>query len=408
MTSQEFFREALGALAAHRLRTVLSSIGIVFGIATVVTAFAIAEGARREAIDELSALGVENVFVRAVAQAPPADARRRPAAPALSIADMRAIQAATPGAVATAAVRVASVEITSDSNRAHAPLAGVTAGWRGIADVSVAQGRWLSERDAEERRRVAVVGDALARELFGEGDALGRRVRAGGAWHTVVGVLHAPAASPKRASLQRVEPGSALFVPLSVMDVSLGTGDDLNRVTEIAIRLDDVRRVAGASRSIDAILRRRQAPATWELVVPRALLEARLRAQRTFNVVLLAVGGLALAISGIGIMNIMLASVAERTHEIGVRRAFGARRREIVRQFALEAAILCTAGGVAGVPLGIVGAALVAALGGWPVTVTFASVALALVLAAGVGMVFGIYPARTAAALDPAAALRAE
>ena len=408
MTSREFLHEALGALAAHRLRTVLSSIGIVFGIATVVTAFAIAEGARREAIDELSALGVENVFVRAVAPAPPADARRRPAAPALSIPDMRAIEAATPGVAATAAIRVASVEMTSDVNHARAPLAGVTTGWREIADVSIARGRWLSERDAAERRRVAVVGDALARQLFGEADALGRRVRAAGAWHTVIGVLHAPATSPKRGSLQRLEPAAALLVPLSVMDVSLGTGDDLTRVTEIAIRFNDVREVEGASRSMDAILKRRHIAGTWELVVPHALLEARLRAQRTFNVVLLAIGGLALVISGIGIMNIMLASVAERTHEIGVRRAFGARRREIVRQFALEAAILCTAGGIAGVPLGILAAALVAALGGWPVTVTLASVALALVLAAGVGMVFGIYPAKAAAALDPAAALRAE
>ena len=156
-----------------------------------------------------------------------------------------------------------------------------------------------------------------------------------------------------------------------------------------------------------AARRHRVAPPAYEIVVPRELLKARLRAQRTFNAVLIAIGALALLISGIGIMNIMLASVAERTQEIGVRRAFGARRSEVIIQFGIEAALLCMVGGAAGVPLGAVLSGIVALTAGWPVSLSLGAIGLALALATGVGLTFGLYPAMVAANVHPIDALRA-
>lgn len=409
MTLRDTVDQALRALFAHRLRATLSSIGIVFGIATVVTALAIGEGARREALAEIGGLGIENLFVRAARLEAPgrSDGVR---APGLTVHDARAIAQRVPGVTTVAVVRPTQTEIANGSRRVPGSLLGVTHTWARVGRLDVSRGRWLNERDERGHRRVAVIGHALAASLFPAADAVGREVRAGDAWFRIVGVLQDNGRRrSRRASIQTHDPGAALIVPLQAMDVSLGNGDRLERVEEIVVQAagaDTVTRVAGA---VDGLLRARlPEEKAYDIVVPWQLLQARLRAQRTFDGVLIAVGGLALLISGIGVMNIMLASVVERTHEIGVRRAFGARRRDIVAQFACEATGLCLAGGLAGVPLGAVLSGAVALLAGWPTAFSVSSAALALGVATSVGLLAGSYPARLAARLDPATALRQE
>jgi ABC-type antimicrobial peptide transport system permease subunit len=209
--------------------------------------------------------------------------------------------------------------------------------------------------------------------------------------------------------LQSFNPDESVLVPASVMDARIGEGDAIDRVSEIVVRVVKGADPAAVSVAVAALLRRRHAGAAdrYEMVVPRELLRARLRAQRTFDAVMLATGFIALVISGVGIMNVMLAAAAEREPEIGVRRAFGARRMDIVQQFALEAALLCLAGGVAGIPVGGLLAWTVSLLAAWPVALSAGSVSLALALAVGVGLAFGIYPAYRAASTDPIVALRA-
>ena len=254
-----------------------------------------------------------------------------------------------------------------------------------------------------------MIGADAAMALFGGAPALGGRVRAAGNWYQIVGLIgDHPGAAVKPSPLQRVQLQSSVVVPVTAMDASLGEGDALDRVDEIAVRVASDQDVGRVASIVASVMGRRHADATdYEIVVPRELLQARLRAQRTFNGVLIGIGGLALLISGIGIMNIMLASVAERTQEIGVRRAFGARRHDVVAQFAAEAALLCIAGGVVGLPVGAGLAGVIALLAGWPVSVSMTAVLLALSLSTTVGLVFGIYPARLAAAIQPVDALRA-
>jgi putative ABC transport system permease protein len=187
-------------------------------------------------------------------------------------------------------------------------------------------------------------------------------------------------------------------------------GDRTDRTEEIIVQARPGR-VETAARAIDALLARRfrvvpGARAPYEIVVPRELLRARLRSQRTFNAVLLSIGGLALLVSGIGIMNVMLASVAERTEEIGVRRALGARRRDILQQFALEAGVLCATASVAGIALGALLSAAIAAAAGWRMAMGVSGIALSLLLSAVLAFGVGLYPARRASRLDPATVLR--
>ena len=397
--------EAARALLAHRLRATLSVIGIVVGVATVVTAIAIGQGARDAAVREIGALGVDNVFVRSIA-AGRRTAERVSPAPILTRTDAETLAAAVPGVVAAAASRLWRGEAVGARGRASATLAGVTVSWSVVGRPALATGRWLMADDEHERRRVAVLGAALARALFGTIEPIGERLSIGGSWFVVIGRLgDGPS---RRSTVQRLNPDEAIFVPLGAMDVSIGDGDRPDRVDEIALAFASPHAVDGATRLVPALLERRLVdPARYELVVPRALLDARLRTQRTFNAVLFAIGTLALIVSGVGIMNIMLASVTERTQEIGVRRAFGARRPDVMFQFAAEAALLCIAGGVAGVPLGWLLAGSVAMLAGWPATISAWSAVLALALAAITGLLCGVYPARVAASIDPAEALRA-
>jgi len=405
MTSSDLLTQAAQGLALHRLRTTLSATGIVFGVATVVAALAVGEGARREATEQIAALGINNVFARATGKG----TAKAQGAPELTLEDAAALRDSVPGIVAVSAVRSIRTTITAPPIRREVVLAGVNVEWALVASAEVASGRWLTPNDLAERRRVVVLGYELARELFGDEMPIGRRVSMAGDWFEVAGVLSGQSVrSQSPAAAQRFDPNQIAAVPLAAMDARLGAGDALDRVEEIGLRAMAPDRVQAAAAAAAAILsRRHRGDADYEIVVPRELLRARLRALSTFNAVLMSIGALALLIGGIGIMNIMLASVAERTAEIGVRRAFGATRRIVVAQFALEAALLCVGGGSAGVAVGAMLAKAIAVLAGWPVSISAAGVAAALTMAASVGLAFGIYPAHMAGSVAPAEALRA-
>ena len=398
--------EAVAALLSHRLRTLLSAAGIVGGIATVITAFAIGEGARTAALLEIGALGIDNVFVQTTAA--PAGDRALPSAPVLSLADAAAIEATLDTVSRVGASRSARVEMSSDTRIAAAWVTGVTPSWDGIANLNLAAGRWLTADDARLQRRVAVIGGALSVTLFGGADPIRSRILAGGTWYLIVGRLAERRASGERTALRTADPAQSLLVPLVTMDVSLGHDDGLDRVQSIAVQVTGAAEVERASQVVTALMSRRHADnPRYEVVVPRELLRARLRTQRTFDVVLLAVSLLALVISGIGIVNIMLASVVERRNEIGVRRAVGARAADITLQCAIEAAILCGAGGLIGVPLGLALSWIVSVAAGWPVSTSLGAVLVALALAVAVGAIAGVYPAMVAARVDPIESLRA-
>ena len=403
MTAHDLLTQSTTGLLSHRLRTTLSSLGIVVGVATVVASLAVSEGARRAALADIGVLGIDNLFVRSASAA---DRNGRSLAPVLSRRDAEALLTLVRGVESIAVSRLTRAEVRHQGRAATAAVAGISATWTDLVSLTCEQGRCLSIDDERSSRRVAVVGAALSRRILPSGDPLGSLISIGGQPFRVVGVLP-PAERGSGSSLQPFSPDDAALVPWTVMDLPLGQGDDVQRVSEIGVRLRKGVSAVDVAAEITALLARNVPGGKgFELVVPRELLRARLQAQRTFDAVLLATGLIALIISGIGIMNIMLASVTEREQEIGVRRAIGARRWHIVAQFAVEAALLCLAGGLTGVPLGAGLSWIVALLAGWPVALTPVSIALALLLAAVAGLVFGIYPAQRAASIDPIEALR--
>jgi putative ABC transport system permease protein len=404
MITVDTLGEARRALLAHPLRAGLASLGIVAGVATVVASMAVGEGARRTAIADIGALGVDNVFIRDAVATDPSQT----SAPELTRDDAAAIAGASAAIADVGLARVVRGEVSAAGGRQAAPIVGLTPSWSVILGLTPAAGRWIGTDDVRASRRVAVAGASLAAHLAPASPFVGADVTVNGDVFKVVGVLPAGPAAAGAAATALFDPDESVLVPIDVMDARLGPDDDMDRVSLIALHARpgaDVTAVAAMASRV--LASRHQGAPSWEVVVPRELLQARMRAQRTFDVVLLATGALALFISGIGIMNIMLSTVTERTMEIGVRRAFGARRQEIVAQFALEAGVLCGVGGLLGVPSGAALAWAIARFAHWPVAVSPQAAVIAVGLAAAVGLGFGIYPARRAAGVDPVEALRA-
>jgi putative ABC transport system permease protein len=395
MPPRALLRLALRGLLLHKLRSSLSILGVVFGVGAVVAMSSVGEGARKEALDQIGALGIDTITVRSRADGGAGGLRAR---------DAEAVAAVVPGVTAVAPVRVASLPLKG--TRQEVPVVGTTQAYQGASRLPVAAGRFLTLLDVTDRKRVAVLGASVARSLFPLSDPVGQSVLLGEDWFQVVGVLEGRATSKRAGAIRTRDVNGVVFVPLPALD--RGADPRPDGIDELVLRVAEADRVVAVAEVVRSVLRRTAGDSPLEVVVPREILRQRERTQRIFNVVTGAIAAISLLVGGIGIMNIMLASVAERTREVGIRRALGATRRDISAQFLTESSLLTTAGGVFGTLLGVVGSVAIQRLAGWPTALSPLSMLLALLMALLVGIGFGFYPAWHAARLEPMDALRHE
>ena len=382
----------------HKLRSLLSVIGVLFGVAAVVAMSSVGEGARREVLAQIGALGMDSISVRS---------RPEKGEAGLRLADAESLAGVVPDAVAVAAVREASLTAEGLGRRATATVVGTTPAYAAATRLRLANGRFLGDLDLRDRKRVAVVGASVARQLAPLQELRGQVIRLGGDFYVVVGVLEDRALKAARGTPIRTrDVNRSVFVPIGALQPA--AQGDPEAIDELVLRVSDGARVTEAAEVVRRVLRRRSGGAAFDVVVPREILRQRERAQRIFNVVTGAVAAIGLLVGGIGIMNIMLASVAERTHEIGVRRACGATRGDIARQFLSESLLMTGAGGLLGSLLGVIGSIVIQRWADWPTALSPLMLVAALLVAFGVGVGFGSYPAHLAAQLEPAEALRRE
>jgi len=406
MDVRESLDAGIESLRHHALRSFLAMLGIIFGVGAVIAMLSIGAGAEREALEVIDAMGLRNIVVkdkRFDRENELQEIRRKSAG--LSARDAAALRDAVPGVERVVAkIEVEPWKVLSPSGRAKPRVLGVSAEYPELVRLQIHEGRFFDAHAA-----VCVIGDEARRALFGFGPALGQPVKVNEEWLTVVGIL-APGAVKREIQGVTLE-GTAndVYVPVTTAERRFNRPPLKSPLDELVVSMAPGTPVQESSAVVRTMLDRLHGGAAdYTITVPEALLEQSRRTQRLFDIVMGAIAGISLLVGGIGIMNIMLATVLERTREIGVRRAMGARQVDIRNQFVLEAFAITVTGGLLGIAMGLAIAKGVAFYAGWSTIVTLWSIALSVGVSVAVGLVFGSYPALRAARLDPVDALRYE
>jgi putative ABC transport system permease protein len=417
-------RMALRSLWLHRLRSLLTVLGIVFGVCSVIAMLAIGEGASFEAQEQIKNLGSQNVILRSIK--PPEEQKVSDRANqsyvlqyGLTYKDIQRIRSTIPGVTVIVPSRIMRDYVWNISKRVDCDITGTVPWYPEMRNHHVSSGRFFNEADMDGSASVCVIGAEMVKNLFPLDSPLGRDVRVGGGYYRVIGVMEPRSKVVKTEEGQSVQ-GAAnqMFIPLETAKTRYGevltkqrSGSfEAERVQlhEVTVKVESREQVVPVADAIKAVLNHHHKKKDYDVIVPLELLKRAERTKQIFNIVLGSIAAISLLVGGIGIMNIMLATVTERTREIGIRRALGAKRRDIVTQFLVEAVLLSGAGGLFGVALGIAIPMLVTWFAGMKTIITFWSPLIAFSISALVGILFGLYPALRAAEMDPVEALRHE
>ncbi|HZO08317.1 MAG TPA: ABC transporter permease, partial [Myxococcota bacterium] len=364
----ESARVGLRSIQAHKLRSALTMLGVVFGVAAVVSMLAIAGGARREAVEQIRLLGTNNIRVTHLALSGKAyAAAEQKGSRGLTTGDADLVAASLGHLGRIAPVRFVEAPVLLRGREAAGRVVATSADYDEVTDFRAAQGRFLSELDVADAKRVAVLGASVARDLFGFQSPLGRRIRIGGDEYTVVGLMESKRVREGRATVIRVRDiNRDIYVPIRTASARFPLPRDAGAIDELAIRVADADQVSTVAPIATRLIRERHHGVDdFEVVVPAELLAQAQSTQRVFNVVMGSIAAISLLVGGIGIMNVMLTTVTERTREIGIRRAVGAPRGAILAQFLIETVLISAAGGLAGIALGFAMARGINLFAGW-------------------------------------------
>ncbi|MCH1505386.1 MAG: ABC transporter permease [Verrucomicrobiales bacterium] len=413
------------SLMLHKLRSGLTMLGIIFGVCSVIAMLAIGEGASYEAQERIKRLGSTNVIINSFK--PPEENddsgsnRSSEIDYGLTYEDAARLQTTIPNVGDVVPMRIIRENIRFGRNQVSGQVIGTLSAYPKVQGLDIVRGRFLSEMDDKHQRNVCVITKGLAQRLFPYQDPLVNTVRIQSVYYEVIGMVQETGTidqRPKKGEAEGDPIDNNVYIPLSTARARFGEtivrrssgGFSAERVElhRIIAKLNDTESVLTAEPQIKQLLKRFHEKNDYELIVPLQLLMEAEATKRMFNIVLGSIAAISLLVGGIGIMNIMLATVTERTREIGVRRALGAKKKDIITQFLIETIVLSVGGGLIGVVIGIATPLLVSYFTSMMTVITLWSVLLAFGISGLTGIVFGLYPASQAAKLDPIEALRHE
>jgi len=415
----------------HRLRSTLTALGIIFGVSSVIAMLAIGEGASRDAQEKIAQLGSQNIIVKTVEPTEDKSAlgqQQTLTEYGLTYADADRFRDAIPDVQVIVPNRRLSHQAQYRTRRIQIEVIGTVPWYPEISTVRIRLGRFLSDIDMQYKKGICVVDEKLVNDLFAFDDPIGQSLKIASDYYRVVGVSEEKTSTTASSNIEEKDPTGAtkaganlggIYIPITTvknrfgetsMQMSTSSGRMLERIElqEIIVKVFNIDRVLDTRQSVETLLKRYHKKNDYEIIVPLELMRQAKDFQRIFTIVLGSIAAISLLVGGIGIMNIMLATVSERTREIGIRRALGAKKRDIIFQFLSETLILTLSGGVLGIILGSLIPYLVTFYGNMRTVITGSSLTLAFGISAAVGIVFGLYPAYRAANMDPIESLRHE
>lgn len=404
----------LGSLLAHKLRSLLTMLGMIFGVGAVVAMLSITAGAQQETLRQIDLLGVNNIIVEAIEAVDRETLLAvREISPGLTFRDYRALTESVPNVEAMSPrKRFHPTSVLPRSDQELPTVIGVLPNYTDIYNVTLLEGRFFTAQEDLRSAAVCVLSERAKISLLGYGPAVGKHVKMDSVWLEVIGVM-APESSAE-ADIEGLETDDQNNLVVAPLNTVMRRFDDTNsylkdEIDGVFLRVYNDADPIETAEVVRAILTATHNDAgDFAVTVPAGLLAQRQRTQFIFEVVMICIAGISLLVGGIGIMNIMLATVLERTREIGIRRAIGARQQDIVRQFLIEAVLISIAGGLIGIGTGFGGSLIIANIAEWPTVVTVTSIVVAFGVSVFIGLLFGIYPAVQAAKLDPIEAIRYE
>jgi len=412
MQIEESIRVAVYGLRDHKFRSFLTMLGIIFGTASVIAMISIGEGAKKQAMTKYQDLGVNNIIIRDKDFTDTElEQVRTKFSQGLSLADTKAISEIVPGVNGVAPQSEAKLDAMFEDKSSKATVIGVTPEVTNILNYRMDKGIFIDMDHYERQLKVCVLGANIARELFSYEDPVGRNIKLGDQWFEVAGVLKTKALFTETiGELAARDLNNDVYIPLSTFGKRIPKSNVLlSELKQVAVKLESSGRLLESADIIKSILTRRHFNNDdFSIIIPYELMEQEKRESRIYNLLLASIAAISLIVGGIGIMNIMLASVLERTQEIGIRRAVGGRRSDIMGQFVTEAMAMSITGGLIGVFLGIVLSLGIGLLTEVKTSLTLYSIFIAFSFSVIVGITFGYLPAKRAADLKPIESIRHE
>jgi len=443
---------AFEAVLANKFRSMLTALGIIFGVAAVIAMMAIGNGAQQEILEQIKLVGVNNIIIspkiekqetekqdnETMDAASNGEKAKEKYSPGLTIKDAESIREILPTAKLVSPEVIYETKIINNGKSSTAKLSGVTPDYFTVFNLEIAQGQMFNDEQLKEGKQVCIIGQVIKSKLFPKEDPIGKYIKCDNVWLMVIGVIQGKNVSASASeNLGISDYNKFIYAPLQTLllrykdrslinaaslngggysndgDVYISGGendaDNYNQIDKIIVQVDDSKNIKATTEILTKMLKRRHAGVEdYEIKVPEMLLKQEQKTKDIFNIVLGAIASISLIVGGIGIMNIMLASVMERIKEIGVRLALGATKRDVITQFLSEATMISLSGGIIGILLGIALAKIITQASGILTIISPLSIVISFFVSASVGILFGYMPARKAAMQDPVTSLRHE